>query len=138
MKTHSYSPKSGGTFQNILAAVVIALLVGTSSPWWWAKLFPSKSQGGGRPDSQPSLTQSSMGELEGGTNRQGGDLSGVGIQVNSAQECSDYCAAEGNCRAMTFVKHPDANGGICWLKGSVPSPHPNPLAVSAVKRFSRR
>jgi len=27
-----------------------------------------------------------------------------------------------SCKAMTFVKHPDANGGICWQKGSVPSP----------------
>jgi hypothetical protein len=83
---------------------------------------------------EPPPQRATMGPLEGGTNRQGGDLSAVGIQVNSAGECSDMCEQNYNCRAMTFVKHASANGGICWLKGTVGSPYPNPSMVSAIKQ----
>lgn len=76
-----------------------------------------------------------MGSLEGGTNRQGSDLSSVGVLTNSAAECSDMCREDANCKAMTFVKHSNTNGGICWLKGSVPGPSPHSSMVSAVKLY---
>ena len=38
------------------------------------------------------------------------------------------------CRAMTFVKHAAAEGGICWLKGSVPAPVPAAGITSAIKQ----
>ena len=78
-------------------------------------------------------TPSRMGPLEGGTNRQGTDLAGTGIQINGAAECSDLCRDNSNCRAMTFVKHANQSGGICWLKSTAASPTPNSAMVSAVK-----
>ncbi|OOG39057.1 hypothetical protein B0E52_13230 [Rhodanobacter sp. C06] len=72
-----------------------------------------------------------MGALEPGINRQGGDLSN--FEANTAGECSSSCLADSRCRAMTFVKHPNAPGGICWLKTTVPSMSQNPSMTSAVK-----
>jgi len=76
---------------------------------------------------------SRMGPLEVGVDRQGGDL-GPGFQVADAAECSGRCAANEDCRAMTFVKHADAAGGVCWLKGSVPAQSAHPAMTSAVKQ----
>ena len=53
--------------------------------------------------------------------------------MNSAAECSDLCGDNANCQAMTFVKHPSDNGGICWLKGTGARATPNPEMVSAEK-----
>lgn len=119
---------SGTTIQTIVAGVAVALLAGGTSPWWWSKLFPEKPT---------AVVHPHMGPLEGGTNRHGGDLFTVGIQSNSAAECSDLCATDENCRAMTFVKHADANGGICWPKGSASSQSTNQAMVSAVKVYPR-
>lgn len=119
----------GGMLQPIIIGIVLALVAGGSSPWWWNELFPP---GGG--SAQPPVGPY-MGSLEGGTNRTGGDLSTVGIQSNSAAECSDLCLSDQNCRAMTFVKHDNANGGICWLKGSIPSPSSDQAMVSAIKHY---
>jgi len=126
---------SGSVLQTVIAAIIIALAVGGSAPWWWNKVFQNRP-------SEPPITSSAepsktpyMGPLEGGTDRLGGDLSKVGIQVNTAAECSDMCLHEQNCLSMTFVKHPDANGGICWLKPSIPPPQANQAMVSAVKYF---
>jgi hypothetical protein len=122
--------KQGGkASEAILVGIVLALVVGGSAPWWWTKAFP-EAQGPGTTAPQKGTY---MGALEGATNRHGSDLSAVGIQSNSAAECSDLCDAEQNCRAMTFVKHSSANGGICWLKGAIPSPTPNQAMVSAIK-----
>ena len=139
MSTPPAKSASGSALQSIVVGVAIALIAGGTSPWWWNKLFPeppasaAPASGGG----EGTTPRPFMGPLEGGTNRNGGDLATVGIQGNSAPECSDMCAADDNCRAMTFVKHPDANGGICWLKGSVPSPNPDQSKVSAVKIYPK-
>lgn len=124
---------SSGALRSIVVAVIIALLAGGSAPWWWNKVFPEQRQ----PAPQPK-SSSYMGELEPATDRHGGDLYSSGIAVNSAQECSELCTADDNCKAMTFVKYPNSNGGVCWKKGSVPSPSGNPYMVSAVKHYQRQ
>jgi PAN domain-containing protein len=133
MSTPSDDAVSSGALKSIVVAVVIALLAGGSAPWWWNKVFPEQR----RLPRQPK-NSSYMGDLEPATNRQGGDLYSLGIVVNSAQECSDLCAADDNCKAMTFVKHPNSNGGECWKKGSVPSPSGNPYMVSSVKHYQKQ
>jgi hypothetical protein len=74
-----------------------------------------------------------MRPLEVGIDRPGGDLQ-PGFQVPGAEQCSAQCAARGDCRAMTFVKHAAAEGGICWLKGSVPAGIPARGVTSAIKQ----
>jgi hypothetical protein len=74
-----------------------------------------------------------MRPLEVGVDRPGSDLQ-PGFQVPSAEDCSARCAARKDCLAMTFVKHAAAEGGICWLKGSVPAGIPAPGMTSAVRR----
>jgi hypothetical protein len=86
-------------------------------------------------NTQPGRQQPYMGPLELATNRNGSDLFNPGIQVKNASECSNMCEQNVRCQAMTFVQHPNANGGICWLKGSVPSPSPHTVMTSAVKVF---
>ena len=103
-----------------ILALVVTVIGGVLI--YWLTQGIDKGRGGG--DSRPPVA--TMGPLEGGTNRPGQDLSTVGIQTNSAAECSDLCRDNGNCRAMTFVKHSDRNGGVCWLKGTVASPTPDP------------
>ena len=114
---------------NIVASILIALLAGGSAPWWWSKVFPVSS-------TEHPKSSHYMSALEGNTDRPGADLSDQGIEVNSAEECSDLCLKNDNCRAMTFVKHPEANGGICWQKGSIPTPEPFPGRVSGVKTIA--
>jgi hypothetical protein len=154
MSASSDNGKSSGALQSIAVAVVIAFVGGGSAPWWWPRVFPDRQTVQTQP-SQGTITQTAtptpaptppganipagkqpyMGPLEGGTNRAGSDLSSTGIQTNSAQECSDLCAGNDTCKAMTFVKHPDANGGICWMKGAIPSPTANQQMVSATKLY---
>jgi hypothetical protein len=76
-----------------------------------------------------------MGELEVGTNLNGGDFAPVGMQSNSAEECSYSCTQDDACKAMTFVKNPSAPGGVCWLKASVPAATPNASMTSSVKIY---
>ncbi len=137
MNSPSEGPKSGGAIQAIIVGLVLALLAGSSSPWWWNKVSPSSKSASSGSGGSSHLPTHFMGPLEGGTNRQGSDLSAVGIQSNNASECSDLCDRDDNCMAMTFVKHNNANGGICWPKGSVASPAPNQSMVSAVKQHRR-
>ena len=134
MSGSSENTKSSA-IKSIVVAVFITLLVGGSAPWWWGRLFPEQPRV--EVPSDPKKRQPYMGPLEGGTTRNGGDLSKVGIQANSAAECSDLCAANESCKAMTFVKHSDANGGICWTKGSVPSPSDDQAMVSAIKMYPK-
>ncbi len=74
-----------------------------------------------------------MGELEPGKNRQGGDL--VNFESAGATACADSCLKDVRCKSMTFVQHPGQSAGICWLKGSVPPLSDAQGMVSAVKRF---
>lgn len=71
-----------------------------------------------------------MSDLEIDTNRQGNDISN--FQIDDATACSR--ALTTNDRVMTFVKHPDRGGGVCWLKDSVAPMSPARGMIAAVKR----
>jgi hypothetical protein len=145
MSDPSDSKKSSGAMQSILVAVAIAVLAGGSAPWWWTQLFPhppAPQQIQAQVPADPTPTPATatpppptMGELEVGTNLNGGDFGPTGMQSNSAEECSYSCVQDDSCKAMTFVKNPSAPGGVCWLKASVPAAIPNPSMTSAVKIY---
>jgi hypothetical protein len=62
-----------------------------------------------------------MGQLQWNTNLPGSDVSNIdNVEVNTAGECSNECQRDDRCKAMTFVKHQSAPGGVCWLKDEVP------------------
>ena len=114
--------QSESATQKILVAVVLALLVGGSAPWWWEKVFPPE--------------QAVMSELLWNTNYQNHDIANIDRpEVNTAGECSDLCLKSSQCKAMTFFKHPDKPGGICWLKGAVPERSEAAGMASAYKRY---
>jgi len=76
-----------------------------------------------------------MSPFEEGINHPRGDLAGTGTESESKQECATRCLRDNECKAMTFVHHPDGVGGICWLKGTINSATPHPDMVSAVKMY---
>lgn len=73
-----------------------------------------------------------MGPLEPSTNRQGRDISQAGMRMTSAVQCSALCAADPQCRAMSFATS-DNGSGLCFLKSAVPAATESPAVVSAVK-----
>jgi hypothetical protein len=112
-----------------IAAILIVMGTGT-----WLFLTFRSQPSSDSPVPQASRPMSArMGPLEPATNRQGRDLSVAGIHAASAQQCSDLCAADNHCMSMSFAKTSGSNAGICFLKGSVPSPSPNDAMISAVK-----
>jgi hypothetical protein len=101
----SESSAREGAFSKIFVAVVVGLLTSAAAPWWLPMVFP------------PAC----MGQLLYDTNLQGSDISNIDkVDVNTEGECSSACLQNAHCRSMTFVKHPDKPGGICWLKDTVP------------------
>jgi len=114
--------QSESATQKIVVGVVLALLVGTSGPWWWEKLFPPE---------HPVMSQ-----LLWNTNYQDSDIANIDRpEVNTAGECSELCLKNEQCMAMTFVQHPDKPGGICWLKDEVPQASEAARMASAYKKF---
>ena len=83
-------------------------------------------------DAPSAAAASTMGPLEPSTNRQGRDISQSGVRTSTAAQCSDLCAADPNCRAMSFATS-DGQGGLCFVKSGVPDPTENPAVTSAVK-----
>ena len=80
------------------------------------------------PPSTPSQTPSSrMGPLQDGLAYLQADL--YSRRTASAEECSNLCAADSQCKAMTFIK----SQGLCWIKGAVPQSASTSDMVSAVK-----
>ena len=144
----------------IVTAVVVALVAGSSAPWWSKYIWPepqamasdttkaidassSVENTATAPlgeneavDVPPIATQpkshTEMGALEFNTNRQGADLNS-GDEVRRADDCSSLCAQDDRCQAMTFVQHPNGVGGICWLKNVAKDPVPQPGMISAAK-----
>ena len=116
----------------IVVGVVLALAVGSSSPWWWEKVFPPKSVH--TEPAPPPPAAPYMGELQYNTNLQGSDF--VNIQradVNTEGACSEKCLKNDRCKAMTFVR--TQSGGVCWLKDKVPASLYNAAMISAVKVY---
>ena len=117
--------------RTFVAAVALAALVGA---WFWWRLLshpagaPPRAREGGAVQAAAR-----MGPLEPATNRQGRDLSDIGLPVSDAAACARQCAVDGRCMAMSFVEGADGALGLCWLKGSVPAASENPAVVSAVK-----
>jgi hypothetical protein len=71
-----------------------------------------------------------MTPLKTGENRAGQDFNN-GETASSAAECSARCAADGRCKAMTFITQQNR----CWLKSEIPAPsRGNDDMVSAIKR----
>jgi len=70
-----------------------------------------------------------MDRLEFATNRNHGDLDTHGTPAVDAEDCSEQCRTDVNCRAMTFV----ISQKRCWKKGSVPAPTSNSDMISALK-----
>jgi hypothetical protein len=73
-----------------------------------------------------------MGHLQLNINFQGSDYRW--FPTNSAESCSNDCAAEAACQAMTFTQNTQG-GGVCWLKNAVPQPFAVSGMTSAVKLF---
>ena len=77
------------------------------------------------------------GAIEQGVNRPGGDLrppGGIELPQPWPEVCQQKCLDEPRCRAWTYVKPGvQSQKAMCWLKGSVPNPIPDPVAVSGVK-----
>jgi hypothetical protein len=114
-----------------IAAVAFAALV---AAWFsWRLLGPPVAAASGSQESSAPLGAARMGPLESSTNRQGRDLSDVGMRVSDAAACSRLCALDGRCMAMSFVMAADGLSGLCWLKGSVPGASENAAVISAVK-----
>jgi hypothetical protein len=107
-----------------LAVLAVALFV------WLLLSHPGDAAGTSDP---AGASGARMGPLEADTNRQGRDLSDIGLRLTDAAACSRLCGVDERCLAMSFVKAADGASGICWLKGSVPSANENPAVVSAVK-----
>src|SRR5450755_963026 len=116
--------------RTLIAAVVFAVLIGAA--FWWRMTNPPRGALSAAPGSG-AASAPHMGPLEQATNRQGRDLSDIGMRLPDAAACSRLCAIDDRCRAMSFVKSAEAASGICWLKGSVPGPSESAAVVSAVK-----
>jgi len=114
--------------RTLIASVTLALLVVVLFSWLLLS-HPGDAPGSG----ELASASAQMGPLEPGTNRQGRDLADIGLRVPDAAACSRLCGIDERCLAMSFVAAADGASGICWLKGSVPSPSENPAVVSAVK-----
>lgn len=108
-----------------LVGVVVATLLGP--------LYGCQDKSSANNQDGASKIASNMGPLEIGTNRPGRDFSDFGVRARDAAECSQWCAEDDRCLAMSFLARPPPSDGICWLKGSVPAATANPAMVSAVK-----
>jgi hypothetical protein len=75
-----------------------------------------------------------MTPLEANTDRPGRDFDN--LPVSSADACRTHCDTHDRCLAMTFVRHPDKAGGICWLKDAVPGASHNDSMTSATKELA--
>lgn len=111
-------------FELIAIPLAVALLTGSSAPFWWHWLFPAPPP--------PPLPH--MSELMWRVNLQGSDIVNLdNTSINTAGACSQACLANDDCKAMTFVQHPSGVGGVCWLKNEVPPATPNAAMTSAIK-----
>jgi hypothetical protein len=113
----------------LLFLLVAAVLAGVALAW--RGLGGDASTGGSVPGRGPG--GSGMGPLEVATNRQGRDLSQAGVRTDTASQCADLCGTNPLCKAMSFAKSVEGDGGICLLKSEVPNATENPVVTSAVK-----
>jgi outer membrane protein OmpA-like peptidoglycan-associated protein len=74
--------------------------------------------------------------LEHGINRIGEDLRDLALPRGGPAACHAACAADGACRAFTFVPEGDAGAGTCWLKADIAPPQREAGMVSGIVRRS--
>jgi hypothetical protein len=88
--------------------------------------------GAGAPAGAASPAAAS-GTVEPGIDRPGSDIANVAVPGDDPLACQALCAADGACRAWTFV-HPAEPGGagMCWTKFEVPEAQENPCCTSGV------
>ncbi|MBL8323401.1 MAG: PAN domain-containing protein [Rubrivivax sp.] len=79
----------------------------------------------------PALQLPGAGTLENNTNRYGSDYRG--FETASPQQCQSTCAAEGQCRAWTWVRPGiQSRTGNCWLKSAEPAAKADACCISGV------
>ena len=125
----SNDEKHEGFTSKLITALIIAIVAGSSSPWWWDKIF-----GGSHVSNSEEHYPANMGPLELHTNRQGSDFSPNPEHTNSPEGCARLCSDSLSCKAMTFVNSPNnLPGGDCWLKTNKPPQTPRADMTSAEK-----
>jgi hypothetical protein len=69
-----------------------------------------------------------------GFNRPGSDIKGITMIIGSPwQLCTGQCRAEKKCLSWTWVRDGVMSPyPMCWLKGALPAPVADPVAVSGV------
>jgi hypothetical protein len=118
------------SLNKIIVAVIIALAVGSSSPWWWKYVSPPSPT----PTPTPARQSPYMGELMYGINFQGRDIDNL-LTAQTEGACSESCRKNDRCKAMTFVKNPTGSGGVCWLKDAVSTRSKANNMISAQKIY---
>jgi hypothetical protein len=79
---------------------------------------------------EPAFAPHWQSNLDYGTDRPGGDLPNMPIQMNAIQGCADACERNSQCKTWTFVSHAVSPGNpLCYLKSSDRAP-----VVSAATR----
>lgn len=70
-----------------------------------------------------------------GVNRRGSDYAQSDLDSPDPQLCRAKCAADGRCRAFTYVGPVNASAKArCWLKDAVPPPVPDSCCTSGVRQ----
>ena len=84
-------------------------------------------------EAMPTLDAHAV-SIEPGTNRPGHDYRSFELDHPEPELCREACAADGRCRAFTYV-NPGVQGerAMCWLKSHASSPEPAPCCVSGAK-----
>jgi hypothetical protein len=69
-----------------------------------------------------------------GFDRPGGDYANMVVPSGDPDVCSASCDRDPRCKAWSF-SYPGGSDprAVCWLKGKVPRPVPNPCCTSSVK-----
>lgn len=113
-------PQQSGTLKTVLSAIVITLVAGGTSPWWYDGMFPKTPQPRPSPTepaaqgSEPVGPRFVMGALQYDKAFIGRDLSSSGTPASSPEDCSNLCMNDDRCHAMTYIKSQQ----LCWLKSS--------------------
>lgn len=110
-----------GTLGRIISAVVIAILVGSTSPWWWNEIFPEPRPDDEEeviPDTPPDSNGSS--EVPNGTAEQPPSENRV-IALKSAQNDAYVRAGVGSDSALAAVSSQIAGWEEFEIIGNYPS-----------------
>lgn len=129
------SKPTSGTLKTLIGAIILALIAGTSSPWWYDRLFPKapppaiQDTSRATPGPAPAAAAAtSMSALEYDKAYLQGDI--YSKPSVSAEDCSTLCLNEEKCKAMTYIKSQQ----LCWIKGAVQGSASTSDMISAFKQ----